>query len=293
VSEVARCSRKTSPGSGRPACTPRPPGSAAPGLKDSIRLDSSAVATEQGARAGPRTRLRGFRSACSRLGRLNVWGVRGHGFSAAQLDRSATTLRACQPDPGWFLTSSPLLSRLRRSYGSGISELRGLRPPDRVRNSTLRVRGRWGERRFDSKNARGNHAGLGAHLRALVGEPSTPMSPSTCQARRAAPAVAVVLSLAHATPGRGGPRPPACVGLATSGAHRQPAQRTPPDAPSTTQRIGDEGHRNFERAHSAPCLSPCSDSPSPRVPILPAHGVASSVAFSLACAAPLPVGFCS
>ncbi len=115
------------------------------------------------------------------------------------------------------------------------------------------------------------------------------MSPSTCPARRAAPAVAVVLSLAHATPGRGGPRPPARVGPATNGAHRQPAHCTPPYAPSTPQRIGDEGHRNIERAHSAPCLSPCSDSPSPRVPILPAHGVASSVAFSLACVAPLPV----
>jgi hypothetical protein len=129
-----------------------------------------------------------------------------------------------------------------------------------------------------------------APSRASRRSPSTPMKSAACLARRAAPAVAVVLSLAHATPGRGGPRPPARVGPATNGAHRQPAHCTPPYAPSTPQRIGDEGHRNIERAHSAPCLSPCSDSPSPRVPILPAHGVASSVAFSLACAAPLPVG---
>jgi hypothetical protein len=50
-------------------------------------------AVEQGARAGPRTRLRGFRSALSRPARLEVWGARGHGFSAAQLDRSAFILR--------------------------------------------------------------------------------------------------------------------------------------------------------------------------------------------------------
>jgi hypothetical protein len=90
------------------------------------------------------------------------------------------------------------------------------------------------------------------------------MSPSTCPARRAAPAVAVVLSLAHATPGRGGPRPPACVGPATSGAHRQPAQRTPP---TRQVRLSASAMRGTETSSAHTPRRACR-----RVPIAPHRG---------------------